>query len=121
MEPVVQQLAAALVALAVLAGSIYEFSMHYIKGRRSRNPAYLVAALGLAAILMSLLGASAMRPVLAWLLTPRARLALFVLGCAFLLGSLALFLYLTYYRPHRLRFEDNLIRSLPPAAPPRRP
>ncbi len=115
-----QQLAAVLVALAVLAGSIYEFAMHYLKGRRSRNPAYLVAAFGLAAILMSMLGASAMRPVLAWLMTPRARLALFALGCAFLLGSLALFLYLTYYRPHRLRFEDSLLR-MPPAAPPRRP
>lgn len=121
MQSMVQMGTAALLAIMVLAGSIYEFAMHYLKGRRSQNPAYLLAAIGLAVILISLLGEPALRPLLLRLLQPRARKLLFISGCSCLLGSLALFLQITYYRPQRLRFEDSIMRELPASRPPKPP
>lgn len=110
--------AASIIAMLVLSGCFYEFAQYYFKGSRSRNPSYLLAAVGLFFMFFSLVSTPPLRLLLLLLMEPAARFAAFLAGCLFLLGSLALFLYITYVRPHRLRFEDAMVEDLPSGPPP---
>ncbi len=105
--------AASVTAAVVLWGAFLQFAHYNLKGKRSRNRSYLLAAAGLLLVFVSLMGTQPLRPVLLLLTRPQMRLATFLAGCVFLLSALATFLYLTYLRPYRLRFEDRLVQHLP--------
>jgi len=108
-----QTIAAAVVALAVLAGCFLQFALYYLKGRRSRNPSYLLSAAGLFCIFLAMAGTASLTPLF-WMLTwPLAREAAFWLGAVLLLASLAYFVFITYLRPNRLQFEDAMVEALP--------
>lgn len=112
-------IAAGLLAAAVLAGGVAQFAHYRLQGVRSRNRSYLLAASGLFLIFFSMLTTRPVRLLLAELAAPGFRFGCFLAGCLLLLGAVGLYLYLTYLRPGRLRFEDELLRNLPRA--PRRP
>ena len=109
--------AAAALMILVVAGCLIEFAHYYLKGRRSRNPSYLLAAAGLFLLSVSLLGNDALQPLLRLLQRPEVRLASFLAGSLFLLGGVVLYAYLTNLSPHRLQFEDMLIEQLPSQPP----
>jgi hypothetical protein len=115
---VIDAAAASIIAATVLAGCFLEFAQYYLKGKRSRNPSYLLAATGLFLLFISLMGNDPLRDILLALTQPAVRFASFLAGCLFLLSSLALFLYITFVRPYRLRFEDAIMGDLPSGPPP---
>lgn len=105
--------AAAILTGAVLAGCFEQFAHYRLKGVRSRNLSYLLAAGGFFFFVLALLGTPAMQQIMAALANPGARFTFFLAGCVLLLGAVAVFVYLTYLRPYRLRFEDQLVSDLP--------
>lgn len=109
--------AAAVLTVLVVAGCLVEFAHYYLKGRRSRNPSYLLASAGLFLLSVSLLGNEALQPLLRLLEQPQVRLASFLAGSFFLLGGVVLYAYLTNLSPQRLKFEDMIIQQLPSQPP----
>ncbi|HZT74462.1 MAG TPA: hypothetical protein VE996_12500 [Terriglobales bacterium] len=101
----------------VLMGCFEQFAHYRLKGIRSRNLSYLLAAGGLFFFFLSLLGTAAVQQLVAGLAEPGARFGCFLAGCALLLGAVVMFLYLTYFRPGRLRFEDQIVGELPQLPP----
>lgn len=112
-----QMAAAGVLAATVLAGCFVQFAQYRMKGVRSRNASYLLAAGGLFFIFLSLLATEPLRQLLAIMAQPGPRFGFFLAGCLLLVGALVLFLYLTYLRPNRLRFEDELLEELPQHPP----
>lgn len=109
----IQTAAALIIAGVVLAACLLEFADYYLHGRRARNPSALLAAAGLFLLAVSLLASHSVLRALQVLAWPGPRFATFLAGCLFLFASIGLYLYLTYLRPARLRFEEESARDLP--------
>jgi hypothetical protein len=116
-SPFIAQVTALLVAAAVLFGCLNQFAQYYFKGKRSRNPSYLAASAGLLFFFFSMLASDPLRAIMRALLQSTFQFMSFLAGCVFLIMAIVLFLYMTYLRPNRLRFEDRLVEDLP-AGPP---
>lgn len=111
-------LSAFVISVLVLGGCFLQFAQYYLKGKRSRNPSYLLASGGLFLLFLSLMGNDPLKALLLALTLPAVRFATFLAGCLLLLSSLTLFLYITFVRPYRLRFEDAIVDELPSGPPP---
>lgn len=109
----IQTAAALVIAALVVAACLFEFADYYLHGRRARNPSALFAAAGLFLLAISLLASHSVLRALQVLTQPGPRFGTFLAGCLFLFASIGLYLYLTYLRPGRLRFEEESARDLP--------
>ncbi len=105
-----QTISALAVAALALAASFLEFADYYLHGRRVGNPSALLSAAGLFLLTVSLAASETVLRALRVLAWPGPRFALFLAGSACLFASISIYLYLTYVRPARLRFEEESAR-----------
>ncbi|MGH9534346.1 MAG: hypothetical protein ACRD2E_05755 [Terriglobales bacterium] len=108
--PTIQTSAALLVTALVLAASFLAFADYYLHGRRARNPSSLFSAAGFFLLTISLLASHSVLRALRVLAWPGPRFATFLAGCLFLFIAIGLYVYLTYFRPGRLQFEEESAR-----------